>query len=135
MLNFVLRIIFEDIFLFRIFAKTGYLSPIENIGIHALFTMSRIEKEKQIIEQMIRLYCKKKEGHPTLCPECEEILQYALKRLDNCPFGEEKSSCKHCPVHCYKPQMKSKIRLIMRYMGPRMIWQAPLCTLKHLFKK
>ena len=27
--------------------------------------MSRIEKEKQTVEQMIRLYCRKKEGNET----------------------------------------------------------------------
>lgn len=29
--------------------------------------MSRIEQEKQTVEQMIRLYCRKKEGNETLC--------------------------------------------------------------------
>lgn len=35
---------------------------------------SRIEKEKQTVEQMIRLYCRKKEGNGTLCPQCRELL-------------------------------------------------------------
>ena len=38
--------------------------------------MSRIEKEKQTVEQMIRLYCRKKEGNGTLCPQCRELLEY-----------------------------------------------------------
>ena len=37
---------------------------------------SRIEKEKQTVEQMIRLYCRKKEGNGTLCPQCRELLEY-----------------------------------------------------------
>ena len=40
--------------------------------------MSRIEQEKQTVEQMIRLYCRKKEGNETLCPQCREVLEYAL---------------------------------------------------------
>lgn len=39
--------------------------------------MSRIEQEKQTVEQMIRLYCRKKEGNETLCPQCREVLEYA----------------------------------------------------------
>ena len=47
--------------------------------------MSRIEKEKQTVEQMIRLYCRKKEGNGTLCPQCRELLEYAQTRLSRCP--------------------------------------------------
>lgn len=52
--------------------------------------MSRIEQEKQTVEQMIRLYCRKKEGNETLCPQCREVLEYAHARLSRCPFGEKK---------------------------------------------
>jgi hypothetical protein len=58
--------------------------------------MSRIEKEKQTVEQMIRLYCRKKEGNGTLCPQCRELLEYAQTRLSRCPFGDGKSTCRIC---------------------------------------
>ena len=70
----------------------------------------RITQEKRTVEIMIRLYCRKKEKNATLCPECEELLRYAHARLDHCPFGEKKSSCKKCPVHCYKPAMRKRMR-------------------------
>lgn len=70
----------------------------------------RITQEKRTVEIMIRLYCRKKEKNATLCPECEELLRYAHARLDHCPFGEKKSSCKKCSVHCYKPAMRERMR-------------------------
>ena len=33
---------------------------------------SRIEEEKKVVEQMIRLYCQKKEGNGELCQNCHE---------------------------------------------------------------
>ena len=52
--------------------------------------MTRIEEEKKTVEQMIRLYCRLKEGNETLCEECSALLEYAHKRLDHCKFGDQK---------------------------------------------
>lgn len=93
----------------------------------------KIKKEKRVIEQMIRLYCRHKEKNKNLCSECEKLLLYAHHRLDRCTFGENKPACKHCPIHCYKPLMKKRIRLVMRFSGPRMIFYSPIEVLKHLF--
>ena len=41
-------------------------------------------------------------GH-LLCPKCQAFLDYALKRLACCPYGEEKPVCGSCKIHCYKP--------------------------------
>ena len=95
---------------------------------------SRITREKEVIALMIRIYCRKKEGNEQLCPACEEVLKYAEARLDRCPFGEKKTSCKRCTIHCYKPVMRERMRQIMRYSGPRMILYAPWEALRHLFK-
>lgn len=93
---------------------------------------SRIAREKSTVEFMIRLYCLKKEKNATLCPACEELLNYAHTRLDRCPFGEEKGSCKHCTVHCYKPLMREKMKQVMRFSGARMLLYAPWETIRHL---
>lgn len=95
--------------------------------------MDKIQKEKRIIAVMIRLYCRKKEKKPELCSECRELLVYAHERLEHCPFGMDKTSCKHCKIHCYKPEMREKIRRVMRYSGPRMLLYCPWETLKHFF--
>lgn len=95
---------------------------------------SRIGREKWVVEIMIRLYCRKKEKNASLCPECTALLHYAEARLDRCPFGEGKSSCQRCTVHCYKPAMRSRMREVMRFAGPRMILYAPGEALRHLFR-
>lgn len=92
----------------------------------------RIAHEKKIVGLMIRLYCRRKEKNAVLCPDCEELLRYAHARLDHCPFGERKSSCKKCTVHCYKPAMRERMRLVMRFSGPRMLLYAPWAAIQHL---
>ena len=92
---------------------------------------SRIEKEKRTVGLMIRIYCRHSEGNSRLCPACRELLEYAMARLDSCRFGEAKSSCRKCPVHCYRPGMRERIRAVMRYSGPRMLIYAPLEYVRH----
>ncbi|MCA1293333.1 nitrous oxide-stimulated promoter family protein [Paenibacillus sp. alder61] len=67
-----------------------------------------------------------------LCRECEDLLTYALKRLTYCRFGENKTTCAACPVHCYAPEPREAIRKVMRYAGPRMLWTHPVLTVRHL---
>ena len=96
---------------------------------------TRIEEEKAVVEQMIRLYCRKYEGHDDLCPRCKALSDYAHCRLDRCRFGEQKTTCKKCPVHCYRPEMKERIRMVMRWSGPRMIIYHPIAALRHLYRE
>ena len=91
------------------------------------------EKEKETVSFMIRLYCRKK--HHTkeeLCPECAELEQYAKDRSDHCPFMENKTFCSNCTVHCYAPDMREKIRTVMRYSGPRMMLYHPMMAIRHV---
>ncbi len=96
---------------------------------------SRIEREKRTVALMIALYCRKKEQNSQLCKECRELQAYAFARLERCPFGEAKSSCKRCAVHCYRSEMREQIRKVMRFSGPRMIFYHPLLAIRHLFEK
>lgn len=97
--------------------------------------LNRIEEEKVVVEQMVRLYCRKREGNAELCPSCRELLVYAHSRLAACRFGERKSTCKKCPVHCYRPAMKERIRAVMRWSGPRMLLYHPIAAVKHLLRE
>lgn len=81
---------------------------------------------------MIRFYCKRKHKTEGLCEECSRLLEYALKRLESCPFGDRKKACRHCKIHCYKPEMRKKVREVMRYSGPRMFLFSPIEALKHI---
>ena len=95
----------------------------------------RIEEEKAVVEQMVRLYCRKKEGHASLCPECRELLVYAHARLSRCRFGKDKPTCRQCPIHCYRPDMKERVRAVMRWAGPRMLLYHPIDAVRHLLRE
>lgn len=84
------------------------------------------EREKAMVSEMIALYCRKQHGRKNgLCPECEALEIYARQRSDKCPFMETKTFCSNCKVHCYKAEMREKIRAVMRFSGPRMIFHHP----------
>ena len=87
-------------------------------------------KEKATVEFMIRLYCRKNHGS-SLCPECTELLDYALQRTERCPHMKTKTFCSRCKTHCYKPEMREKIRTVMRFSGPRMMLYRPLDAIRH----
>ena len=99
--------------------------------------MGRIEREKKTIKLMIDIYCKKKHGYKNreLCNECQELLEYANKRLSFCKFGENKSTCSRCPIHCYKKDMKVKVKEVMRFSGPRLIIYNPIELIRHALNK
>ena len=74
-------------------------------------------------------------GGSGLCGECRELLEYSLARLEHCKFGNTKTKCHKCPVHCYRPDMREKIRTVMRFSGPRMLLYHPLEALRYLFSR
>ena len=90
--------------------------------------------EKLLVSEMIALYCRKQHKTPKgqLCPACQELQDYALARIDKCPFIETKTFCSACKVHCYKPEMREKIRAVMRFSGPRMLLYHPILAIWHL---
>ena len=96
--------------------------------------MTRIEREKHVVKLMITLYCRKfhKTGGTGLCADCRNLLDYACRRLDLCPKGDSKSSCRKCDIHCYSPARRENIRAVMRYAGSRMIFVNPAAALRHL---
>lgn len=101
------------------------------------------EREKKMVSEMILLYCKKQHkslrkasglGKIELCPECAELENYAGMRSDQCPFMETKTFCSNCKVHCYKPEMRERIRKIMRFSGPRMLFVHPVAAIRHVIE-
>lgn len=101
------------------------------------------EREKKMVSEMILLYCRKQHkslrkasglGKTELCPECAELENYARMRSDKCPFMETKTFCSNCKVHCYKPEMRERIRKIMRFSGPRMLFVHPVAAIRHVIE-
>lgn len=93
---------------------------------------SKRREEQEMVEEMIRLYCRKNHGTEDLCPDCEALFKYAGERSRKCPFIQTKTFCSNCRVHCYQPAMREKIREVMRFSGPRMLLPHPIWTVRHV---
>jgi hypothetical protein len=93
----------------------------------------RLARELATLRAMSHVYCgdhhRARDG---LCAECDELLQYAIRRLDRCVFGDDKPTCANCSVHCYSAAMRERVRLMMRYAGPRMLLRHPVLAAAHL---
>jgi hypothetical protein len=92
----------------------------------------RLERELKTMSAMVHIFCR--DHHHTgrrLCPDCREFLDYAIIRLQRCRFGDEKPTCANCPVHCYQRERREQARIVMRYAGPRMVWEHPILSLSH----
>ena len=96
-------------------------------------TGPRISQEKRTIDAMLGIYCR--DRHATregLCPDCTALRGYAHRRLEICPFQEDKPVCNRCEVHCYSARMRERVRAVMRYAGPRMLLRHPVLAIRHL---
>lgn len=95
------------------------------------------QKEQQVVTEMVRLYCRRNhaeydKAHGRMCQACQELADYASARSAHCPFMENKTFCANCKVHCYKPEMRERIRQVMRFSGPRMLFYHPGMAIWHL---
>jgi hypothetical protein len=96
------------------------------------FANKRLAREWRTMAAMVRCFCRDKhDGAAGLCSECQGLLDYATVRLERCRFGAEKPTCANCPVHCYQRDRREQMRVVMRYAGPRMLWQHPILTVRH----
>lgn len=93
------------------------------------------EAEKNTVSKMIKIYCQAKHSGKELCEECRNLEIYACERLQKCYFGNEKPTCRRCPKHCYKKDMKNRIQQVMRFAGPRMIYRYPMVAIRHIFSE
>lgn len=96
---------------------------------------AQLEREYQTIQVMTAMYCRRFHQPGGLCVQCSGILLYARKRLEHCTFGIEKPACKQCPIHCYAREQRSKMKDVMRWAGPRMIWHHPIMAVRHLARE
>jgi len=84
----------------------------------------RIKKDEKVLRSFIHIYCKKNHSEreksvkngKEYCAECSELLEYALKRNDKCPL-DPKPKCKDCTIHCYKPEMRQRMKEVMKFSG------------------
>ena len=92
--------------------------------------------EKMLVSEMIALYCRKQHHtlRGSLCPECQQLHDYALARIEHCPFMETKTFCANCKVHCYKKDMRERIQEVMKFSGPRMLFHRPGMAIRHVIE-
>jgi hypothetical protein len=97
---------------------------------------TRISREKKTVKIMIEIYCR---GHHSnesgMCEKCWQLYEYALGRVDKCPFHEQKPVCGRCPVHCYKDDMREEMLAVMRHSGPRMLLSHPVLGILHIIDR
>jgi hypothetical protein len=55
-----------------------------------------------------------------------------MRRLERCVFGDAKPACSNCVVHCYRADMRERVREVMRWSGPRMLLRHPVLAVRHL---
>lgn len=89
-------------------------------------------RELKTVAVMIDMYCAAHHPGGPRCAECTELFDYAQRRLERCVFGDAKPNCAKCVVHCYSRDMREKIRVVMRWAGPRMLLRHPVLGIRHL---
>ena len=93
-----------------------------------------MDREMRTIDAMVRIYCRDHHGtnRGELCDGCATLREYSFARLGKCRYQDAKPTCANCPVHCYKPDMREKVREVMRYAGPRMLLRHPALAIAHM---
>lgn len=84
---------------------------------------------------MVHIFCEDvhRTGRGSLCAACQSLLDYATVRLARCPFGPDKTTCRECPIHCYRPVERTAMKDVMVFAGPRMLWRRPFLAVRHLW--
>ncbi len=100
------------------------------------FKSKELFREFLSVMYMIEIYCSWKHQESTNpCSDCLDLIEYAKNRLTKCPFQDSKPACRNCKIHCYQEPYKSKIKQVMRFSGPLMLFYHPILAVKHLVKE
>ncbi len=113
------------------------MSAVPREYLDVLLTTPRLRREQRTIEAMLHIWCDAQPLHMRadegdLCAGCAGLFEYASYRLARCPYGEEKPTCKKCPIHCYSREKREQMREVMLFAGPRMLLSHPILAVRHL---
>lgn len=90
-------------------------------------------QEQRLIGEMIALYCRRRHRAGALCGDCLALRDYAREQSARCPRMAEKTFCSNCDTPCYRPEMREKIRSVMRFSGPRILLRHPVLVIRHAY--
>jgi hypothetical protein len=81
-------------------------------------TTGQIKKQQRLLRRFVQVFCTHHHETPSgeLCEQCDDLLGYAAARLAACPM-DPKPKCRDCPVHCYRPDYRRRIREVMKFSG------------------
>lgn len=110
--------------------RTAMSNVVDGPGLPA-----NIRRDSKTLSAMMEIHCHDLHGRPRgcLCQDCAALETYALQRLSKCPFGPRKTTCRTCPIHCYRPESRAAIKVVMREAGPKMLVRHPWLALRHLW--
>lgn len=99
-------------------------------------TYEKFEKELETLKSFFSMHCHDKHEIQTvlphtlsykereysfelsLCPECNELINYSIQRLKLCPY-DEKPRCRTCAKPCYNKKEWKRVATVMRYSGTK----------------
>lgn len=90
------------------------------------------DRDSSVLRRFVEVYCRKQHERETLCEECNDLLQYAQQRRQECPH-DPRPKCKDCRTHCYKPEYRDKIKTVMRFSGMHFVKRGRLDWLVRYF--
>ncbi len=92
--------------------------------------------EIKTVYAMLEIFCWAHHPHDQqLCTACFDIYKYAVDRILRCPVRMTKPPCEMCKIHCYKPDLRDSVKVVMRFAGPRMLYRHPLLAARHLIAR
>lgn len=91
-----------------------YIKNLKNLE---LFFNYFCEHKHPSIEKKVLLI--KDDAQLNLCPECEELFNYAHHKLSNCEL-DPKPKCRECEDKCYSNVDWKKMATVMKYSGMRL---------------
>lgn len=92
-----------------------------------------IRAEYDLVCEMIDLFARKKDTYSS--NEISDLKAYVKERLISCRQRPDKPFCSYCKTHCYKADMRERIREVMKYSGPRFIFYRPRASINHFLQR
>lgn len=92
----------------------------------------RLQREMQLQNAMIRIYCKNHHVYQgKICKECERLQSMTSRKLAFCNSGADKPTCLNCTNRCYTPVISKQVHTVYRYSRSRIWLRHPLLTLRY----